>query len=234
MGFIYYCSQRAEIFLLALWNNRLFQQSGSSRDVQLRNRRLFSSSSDPAWGVWWPQIGHLPGQNQGTMLRAAHRLFGRGGASWSKNICYEMAKKKKSILRLIISHLPATGTVRPINKFVWCEAPQLLHEKCLCICSYPGQIPPQPSRTHSGSSDLDSWRKWTHCGFTPRFIPQLVICLSNTTSDKGRRASARKLHGFPISFYFLLLMVTVAGLPADCTDITSGTPHAKLNMGKVL
>lgn len=79
MGFIYYCSQRGGIFLLVLWNNRLFQQSGNSRDVQLRNRSLFSSSSDPAWGVWWPQIGHLPGQNQGTMLRAAHRLFGRGG-----------------------------------------------------------------------------------------------------------------------------------------------------------
>lgn len=101
MGFIYYCSQRVEIFLLVLWNNRLFQQSGNSRDVQLRNRGLFSSSSDSTWGVWWPQIGHLPGQNQGTMVRAAHQLFGRGGASWSKNICYEMAKKKKISLGLL-------------------------------------------------------------------------------------------------------------------------------------
>lgn len=95
MVFVYYCSQRAGIFLLVLWNDRLLQQSGNSGDVQLRSRSLFSSSSDPAWCVWWPEMVHLPGQNQGTTARAAHQLFGRGGASWSKNICYERAKKKK-------------------------------------------------------------------------------------------------------------------------------------------
>lgn len=63
----------------------------------------------------------------------------------------------------------------------------------------------------------------------PRFIPQLLICLSNSTSDKSRRASARKLHYSPIRFSFLLIRLTIAG-----NGIASGTACAKLNMAKVV
>ena len=101
MGFSYYCSQTAEIFLLVLWNNRPLQQSGNSGDIQLRNRSLFCSGSDPARGVWWPETGCLRGQNQGTTMRAVHWLFGRGGASWSKKIFCERVKKKKAPLGLL-------------------------------------------------------------------------------------------------------------------------------------
>lgn len=44
--------------------------------------------------LWWPDMGCLRGQSQGTTVRAVHWLLGRGGASWSKEIFYETAKKK--------------------------------------------------------------------------------------------------------------------------------------------
>lgn len=66
----------------------------------------------------------------------------------------------------------------------------------------------------------------------PRFIPQLLISLRNSTDDKSRRASARTAALFPTAL--LLVSPTMAGLPADCTDNVSGIARAKLNMGNAL
>lgn len=152
-------------------------------------------------------------------MRAVHQLLGKGGAPWSQNIFLRDDEVKICSLSLIISHMPAPAIVQGAlwrvvgaNKnvpVVWRRVgiSSYFMKKFLCTCSYPGKISEKPSRRPGGN--LDSSRKWKNFSFMPRFTPQLLISLSNSTGDKSRRAWARMLYCFPQLFCWLYIYIYI-------------------------
>lgn len=247
MCFSYYCSQTAEIFLLVHQNNRPLQQSGNSGDGQLRSRSLFCSGSDPAWGVWRSETAHRHGQKQGTGTRAVHLLFGRGSASWSKKIFYQKMKKKKCTLRLIISHLPAPGTVQEAlwraggantqTPVVWTRV-GISSYFMRSAWAFALTLERSP-HNHPGVAVEAQTRTVKENGHVSVFCPGLSHSCSFVWAiqpvTKAEEHRQRSCAVFPSAFLFCWLRLTMAGLPAACTDNnTSGTAYAKLSMVKVL
>lgn len=145
--------------------------------------------------------------------RAVHLLFSKWRCSMeSKDFSKRQWSKKNAALSYYFTYAgPCHCTRSPFGGWLgliimWCEGGwglAALHEEVVVHLLLPWK--------DLRKNIQDPWwklghrqRKWINFSFMPRFTPQLVISLSNSTGDKSRRASARMLHCFSWLFCWLV------------------------------
>lgn len=182
--------------------------SGDSGEIQLWNRSFFCSGFGSVQGAWMPNTGQSVWLSRRELCTCC---LANGGAPWSQKIFLRGNEVKKMQPYYFTYAGPCHCTRSPSGEWLgliimWCEGGwglAALHEEVVVHLLLPWK--------DFRKNIQDPWwklghrqRKWINFSFMPRFTPQLLISLSNSTGDKSRRASARMLHCFSWLFCWLV------------------------------